>query len=61
MKKIIKYPCSKCKRLSDAELLVSKEINERLTEVKFIAECCKTEFTELFTSHDIHRYIQEVI
>ena len=57
-KKIHKYPCSKCKRLTDGTILVYQYVSENLTVVRFKKDCCGEE-VGYFNQHDLKHYIQE--
>lgn len=58
-KKIVKYPCSVCKKPTNIELL-KKIISDDLIFVTFRTECCKKEFNNFFSKHDFQRYIGEI-
>ena len=60
MKKIEGYPCPKCKKLTGGTLIIDQYVNDRIHLVKFITNCCKTEFSKLFTKFDQNKYIKEV-
>ena len=60
MKKVIGYPCSRCQKLTDGNILVYQYVSDNLTIVRFKTECCKIETVEFFKPHDLNRYVKEV-
>jgi len=60
MKKIIKYPCPKCKHLRDGTILIFQVVSENCTVVRFKMDCCNIELVKFFTQLDIKHYIKEV-
>lgn len=60
MKTIHKYPCSKCKKLTDGDVIIFQSTGQTITLVKFLKHCCKHTQTAYFTEADLKHYITEV-
>jgi len=57
--KIIKYPCSACKKLTDGIVLVYQWIDENRTLVRFKKDCCGREEVKFFTDLEVNRYVKK--
>lgn len=60
MKKVVGYPCSKCKTLTEGKILISQWVSERLTIIRFKKKCCNQEEVRYMTPYDLKHYIKEV-
>jgi hypothetical protein len=60
MKKVINFPCSNCKKLTNGNIIAFQEVSENLTIVRFSKECCKRNYVGYFSKLDISHYIKEV-
>ena len=56
MEKIKRFPCPKCRRLTDG-IVVHKKEREQFAVVKILTNCCNSEFSEYFTKYDLQRYL----
>jgi len=60
MKKIVQYPCIRCKKLSDGNIKLYQFVNDNLTIVRFVLDCCKLEIVKYFNKSNLRRYIKEI-
>jgi len=60
MKKVIGYPCPKCKHLRDGKILVYQYVSDNLTIVRFKMDCCHIELVQFWNKLDLAHYVKEV-
>lgn len=61
MIKVVGYPCSKCKTLTEGKILIRQFVSEQLTIIRFKKECkCNQEEVHYFTPYDLKHYLKDV-
>jgi len=67
MERITRFPCSKCEKITGAEVVFKEKfpINKDITVIKIKADCCGIIFEELYAKFDLHhlgiREIEEAV
>jgi hypothetical protein len=59
IKKVVGYPCSRCKKLTEGKIIIWQWVSDNMTIVRFKKECCGNEQVAYFTELDIKHYIKE--
>ena len=60
MKKVVGYPCPKCKKLGEGRIIVNQYVVPNKNLLRFEMDCCHNVLVEFFTDLDKKHYIMEV-